>query len=129
MASHLPRFFVPGPLPGMNEIIAACKGAGGRGSAYARIKKQWTENVCWLARSAVLPKMATYRLDLVWVEPVHANGAERDRDNIEAAVKFVNDGLKLAKIIPDDKPANYLGSTHHHERGEKPGVWVALVAP
>jgi hypothetical protein len=122
------RFWIPGPLPGLNEVIAACKGSGGRGYAYAKLKKQWTENICWLAKAAQVAKVVTYRLDILWVEPIHKNGAQRDRDNIEGGgVKFLNDGLKLAKIIPDDKPANYLGSTHHHAQGAKPGAWVTVI--
>jgi hypothetical protein len=110
----------------MNEIVKAAKGSGGKGYEYAKMKKRWTENICWLAKAAQVPKTTTYRLGLLWVEPIHANGSERDRDNIEAGVKFINDGLKLAKIIPDDKPANYLGSEHKHERAAKPGVWVTV---
>jgi hypothetical protein len=124
---RLNRFWVPGQMPGMNEVIEACKGCGGRGYGYSKMKKVWTESVCWHARAARLPKFTTIRLDLEWIAPTHANKAERDRDNQEAAVKFIADGLKLAKVIPDDKPENYLGSTHHHEKGEKPGVWVMVV--
>ena len=91
------------------------------------MKKRWTQTVALHALAARIPKTTTYRLENTWVEPIHKNGAERDRDNIEAAVKFLNDGLKAARIVPDDKPANYLGSSHHHEKGAKPGVWVTVV--
>ena len=121
------RFWVNGRMPGLNEIIEACKGCGGRGYGYSRLKKQWTESVCWFAKAAQVSKVVTYRLDITWVEPIHGNKVQMDRDNREAAVKFLNDGLKLAKVIPDDKPANYLGSTHHHLQGTKPGAWVTVV--
>lgn len=121
------RFWVPGQMPGMNEIIEAAKGCGGRGYGYSKMKKAWTEAVCWHAKAARLPRFTAVRLDLVWVAPIHENKSERDRDNQEAAVKFVADGLKLAKVIPDDKPENYLGSTHHHEKSAKPGVWVTIL--
>jgi Holliday junction resolvase RusA-like endonuclease len=120
------RFFVPGPLPGLNEIIKACKGYGGRGYGYSRLKKQWTDNVAWMARAAHLPRFTAIRLELLWVEPINKNGAKRDRDNIEAGVKFLADGLKAAGVIPDDRPENYLGASHDHDRGEKPGVWVTI---
>lgn len=121
------KFWVPGQLPGLNEIIDAAKGCGGRGYGYSKLKKQWTQNIAWLAKAARVPKFTTIRLELTWVEPIHSNGAERDRDNIEAGVKFINDGLKEAKVIPDDKPENYTGSTHHHEKAAKPGVWVTVI--
>ena len=111
----------------MNEIIKACKGCGGRGLGYATMKKRWTQDVAWMAKAARISKVTTYRLDILWVEPIHANGARRDRDNIEAGVKFLNDGLKLAGIIPDDSPEYYQGSTHTHTKGDKPGVWVTVV--
>jgi Holliday junction resolvase RusA-like endonuclease len=121
------RFWVPGQLPGMNEIIAAAKGAGGRGYTYSKLKKQWTSDVAWLARAAQVPRAETIRLECTWVEPIHKNGARRDRDNVECGVKFLLDGLKAARVIPDDRPENYLGATHHHEQACKPGVWVTVV--
>jgi hypothetical protein len=122
------RFWVNGQMPGLNEVIEACKGCGGRGFKYARLKKLWTENVAWMAKAAQVTKVAgAYRLELLWVAPINGNKSEMDRDNREAGTKFVNDGLKTAKLILDDSPDYYLGSTHNHMQGTKPGVWVTVV--
>ena len=56
-------------MPGLNEIIEACKGCGGRGYGYSRLKKQWTESVCWFAKAAQVSKVVTYRLDITWLSP------------------------------------------------------------
>ena len=53
--SELAGLWVPGPLPGMNELIAAAKGSGGRGAAYSRLKQQWTDAVVGLAQSQKVP--------------------------------------------------------------------------
>jgi len=120
------RFWVPGPLPGMNEIIKAAK-AGRRGIVYSNMKAEWTGHVEMHARSARVPPCVRVRLDLLWVEAKKKNGANRDPDNIEAGAKFVWDGLVDAGVIPNDKAENNAGSSHHHERGPCPGVWVTVV--
>jgi|WetSurMetagenome_2_1015567.scaffolds.fasta_scaffold15552_7 hypothetical protein len=126
-ASKSYRFWVPGQMPGLNEMIAAAKGCGGRGYRYATMKQQWTGLVALHARAARIPKVVSYLLALTWVEQINKNGARRDRDNVESAVKFVNDGLKLAKVTPDDGPDYYLGATHVHQDGQKPGVWIEVI--
>lgn len=119
------RFWVNGQMPGLNEIIEACKGCGGRGYGYARLKKQWTSDVALMAKAArVAAVPGAYRLELLWVAPINANKAAMDRDNRESGV---NDGLKLAQLIQDDGPAYYQGSTHTHTTGPRPGVWVTVV--
>jgi hypothetical protein len=121
------RFWVPGPLPGMNEIIDAAKGFGGRGVGYSKLKKEWTEKVCWHAKAAHVPKFERVRLEFLWIEPVRSNGAERDPDNVEAGQKFIWDGLKLAKVIPDDKRKQNAGTKHDHEKGALAGVEVTII--
>ncbi|MDQ1343253.1 MAG: hypothetical protein QG571_1874, partial [Pseudomonadota bacterium] len=78
------RFWVPGPLPGLNEIIAAAKGSGGKGLAYSRMKEQWTGTIYFLARSARIPRLSRVRIILDWG---HAN-QRHDPDNVEAGKKF-----------------------------------------
>jgi hypothetical protein len=121
------RFFIPGPLPGLNEIIEACKGAGGRGYGYAAMKRQWTQHVAFHVIASRVPFAERVRLELAWVETINQNGAARDPDNIEAGQKFIWDGLKAAKRIPDDKMANNAGTSHTYGAGPKPGVWVTVI--
>jgi hypothetical protein len=99
------RLFIPGHLPGMNEVVEAAKGAGGRGARYATMKRQWTELVWALAKSARLRPVKRARLAFLWIE----RDKRRDLDNIAAAKKFVNDGLVNAGILSGDGWAGVVG--------------------
>jgi hypothetical protein len=122
------HFWVPGQLPGMNEIVATAKGAGGRGYTYAKVKKRWTNDVALHVIAAGVPKgLKMIRIECHWIEPLHENKSSRDPDNIEAGQKFLWDGLVLAKVIPNDKRANNAGSSHRHSNGCVPGVEVIVV--
>ena len=117
------RFFVPGPLPGQNEIIAACKGCGGKGYGYATMKKQWTLAVFWRAKEAQLPHVKRARFEYRWIERDMA----RDPSNIVAARKFVEDGLVDAKVLNNDGWKQIAGWTDIFEVGAKPGVEVTII--
>lgn len=92
--------WVPGPLPGMNELIAAAKGSGGRGYRYAAIKRQWRNNVHLLALEARLPKFpGRVVMTWEWLE----RDRRRDPDNIAAGGrKLVLDGLVAAGVLKGD---------------------------
>lgn len=122
------RFWVPGQLPGTNEIVDAAKGCVGKGYGYAKMKAAWTDKVKMHALAARVPKgLRRVRLECTWIEPVNGNGANRDPDNIEAGQKFLWDGLVKAKILPNDKRANNAGSSHTHQVGPVPGVEVTVI--
>ncbi len=122
------KLWIPGPLPGMNEIVEAAKGYGGKGLGYSKLKRAWTETVAWRAKAAGLHRtpMACVHLDCHWIEAKNKNGATRDPDNIEAGVKFCLDGLKVAGVIPDDKMANIASIHHTHAMGPLAGVEVTV---
>jgi len=94
------QFFVPGPLPGLNELIAAAKGSGGQGRAYSRLKRQWTETIWALAKRDRLKPFvgrATFRFE--WIE----KDKRRDPDNIAAGGrKLILDGLVKAGVLKGD---------------------------
>ena len=90
------RLWIPGPLPGENEIIAAAKGFGGRGYGYAKIKKQWTAAA--QSAAAGVPPLTRARFTFIW----HEVAKRRNPDNIAAGVKFVYDGLVAAGVLPND---------------------------
>lgn len=123
-------FWVSGPLPGLNEIIAAAKGSGGKGLAYSRMKAQWTETVYMLTRAARIPRLRRVHLRLTWV---HAD-KRHDPDNCEAGQKFVWDGLKGppsqckagTTVLENDGWDQNAGSEHSHKVGPKAGVWVTV---
>jgi hypothetical protein len=124
------RFWVNGPLPGLNEIIAAAKGCGGQGLAYSRMKEQWTGTIYFAARAALVPRLARVRLRLDWV---HVD-KRHDPDNQEAGQKFVWDGLKGppaqckagTSVLANDGWDQNAGTEHHHEVGPRAGVWVTV---
>lgn len=117
------RFWVPGPLPAQNEMIAKAKGFGGRGIGYSKLKAEWTSTIAWIIKAAHVPAAKRLRLRFDWV----SKDKRHDPDNIEAGQKFVWDALKLAGVLENDGWAQNAGSEHHHSIGEKPGVWVTVL--
>lgn len=116
-------FFVPGPLPGMNEIVEAGKAgkAGSRGRIYAAMKRDNTALVQLCAR--LLHPMAAAHVRLEWREP----NRRRDPDNVRAGAKFVLDGLVAAGILSGDGWSQI--RSIRDEFGldaDRPGVWVTL---
>ena len=120
--------WIPGPLPGLNDLIKAAKGAGGTGRGYSRLKRQWTQTVWALAKRQRLPMLIGARLVFEWRE----KGRRRDPDNIAAGGrKLILDGLVLAKVLPGDGWAHVLGWTDRFcvvGSGMLPGVMVTLEA-
>lgn len=92
--------WVPGPLPGLNELIAAAKGSGGRGAGYARLKRQWTDVVQAIAQSKKVPRFEGRAFFIfTWIE----RDRRRDPDNVAAGGrKLILDGLVRAGVISGD---------------------------
>ena len=122
--------WIPGPLPGMNEMLFA-RAAGRttgrkRRDRYQRMKHQWTKTVAELARCESLPAMtARAWISFAWVE----KDRRRDPDNVAAARKFVLDGLVKAGVLANDgqkQISGFLDTFHLAEDGRSPGVLVEL---
>lgn len=116
--------WVPGPLPGQNEIISAAKSGRGGANAYSRMKKQWGDTVWALARAAKLrPLDLPVRVSFLWTEKAR----RRDLDNIIAGGKFVMDGLVKAGVLGGDG-WNHVGAIEHRFMvdAKRPGVQVWL---
>jgi hypothetical protein len=94
---------IVGPLPGMNEMIAAAKGSGGRGRGYATMKLAWTLKVKSEAKG--LRPVSRAFLRFTWFE----SSRRRDPDNVCAAKKFILDGLVAAGVLPKDGWASVAG--------------------
>ena len=91
--------WIPGPLPGLNELLAAARSAHGRGSAYASLKRQWGDTVWALAKAAKLKPVACAELVFEWREP----NRRRDPDNVSSAGrKLILDGLVKAGVLSGD---------------------------
>lgn len=100
-------FFIPGPLPGMNEIIDAAKTFRNIPSKnirrpynrlykYTEFKEKW--NTYIKARIGKSEPMKKIWINFIWIEP----DRKRDPDNIAAAKKFILDGMILAGLIKND---------------------------
>jgi hypothetical protein len=115
--------WIPGSLPGMNNVIAAAKGQGGRGWNYAALKKKWTNDIALIARaSKVTPIVGPAWLDFTWRE----KDRRRNPDNIAAGRKFVLDGLVTAGVLAEDGWNQIAGWTDRWEVSQRPGVLIEL---
>lgn len=113
------QFFVPGPLPGMNDYIST-----GNRFRYNTEKKQWVRLIAARIMAGKVQPMR--RAHLVWVW--HEKSRRRDPDNFTSiGKKFILDSLVACKILPDDGWDEIAGwqdawvCTPHN-----PGVWVYL---
>ena len=115
-------FFVPGKLPGQNDILAAAKSGGGKTNAYHRLKIYWEGIIVQYIRAANIKPMDSARITFLWVE---AN-KRRNPDNIAAAKKFLIDAMVTAGIFQNDGWNQILGFDDGWVLGDHPGVYVRL---
>lgn len=96
----LASLWIPGPLPGLNDLIAAAKGAGGRGRAYSVLKRDWTAVIKGIAHREKTPAFpGRVMLFFHWFE----KDKRRDPDNVAAGGrKIVLDGLVAAGVLKGD---------------------------
>ena len=117
------QLWIPGQLPGLNEVVAAAKGFGGRGIGYSNLKDAWTTTVWALAKRERLIPVASAALTFTWFE----RSRRRDPDNFSAAKKFCLDGLVKAGVLPDDGWDEIVSFTDRWRLApEAPGVMVTI---
>lgn len=136
-------FFVAGKVPSLNELLDAKAGGApivrsiimratkGKGkqrgahyTAYNDIKQDWTRRTMRSLPAHVARVEAAY-FGYVIVE----ESLRRDPSNVcSAAIKFIEDGLVKAKVMPNDGWKNVLGirMVAIHRPGRDPGVFVVL---
>ena len=118
------RFWIPGPLPGLNEVLASAKGYGGRGFGYAKLKRQWTQTIALHVLAAGIKHVDRARFEFRWVE----KDKRRDPSNIAAGGrKLIEDSLVLAKVLTNDGWKQIAGWTDTFEVGPRPGVEVTII--
>ena len=135
-------FWVPGKVPSLNDLLDA-KGTrqpivrsiimrqkprkgqrGGEFDLYNDIKQDWTQRTIRAVGSPFVRVQQAFFGYLVVEETLR-----RDPSNIcSAAVKFIEDGLVKAGVIPNDGWDNVLGIRVHwvHRKGRDPGVYVVM---
>ncbi|MDF1565312.1 MAG: hypothetical protein P1V51_19905 [Deltaproteobacteria bacterium] len=125
-------FFLDGPCPGENELLAAARKAGWRRRGgerifvdpYNEMKKHWSEAVAvalWTAgtRAVDYPVHVHFR----WIE----RNRRRDKDNVAGAKKLIIDGLRYAGILANDGWEHVVGfSDDFAVDKERPGVEITL---
>jgi hypothetical protein len=123
--------WIPGPMPGLNEMLAAARSVRGKGSAYATLKRQWGDVVWSRAQSAGLHRLGAFAVPVAvrfeWVE----RDRKRDPDNIRAGAKAILDGLVKAGVLAGDGWKHVAGlSDAFSVDAKSPGVRVTIeVAP
>ena len=119
------NFFVPGPLPGMNEIIKASKSRYGKTFAYSLMKRKWTKKVAdsiFMHAPRNVPKFDCVKVMFNWV----CKDRRMDPDNIAAGKKFVFDGMVKAGLIPNDNWRHVHSWDDFFMVYDSPGVYVSV---
>ena len=115
------NFFIPGRLPGLNEIIHEARH---HYHASAKQKKKYTNLVADVVR-LTFRKYGTIQgrvwISFIWTE----QDKRRDPGNFRCGEKFITDGLVLAGLLKGDGWKHIAGFTDTWEVGE-PGVWVEV---
>lgn len=118
--------FIPGPLPGLNEILAAAKEGRGKHNSYGRMKEKWDKRIVGHIRIQGIKPISNGRFGFLWIEKER----RRDPDNIAAGKKFILDALVTAGVLPSDGPKNVLGFIGDDfkiaEGEQRPGVIVKI---
>ena len=111
-------FFVPGRLPGANDIIRK------HYMVYSTLKKEWGRRIALQILVAKLRPVGYCRIEFVW----HELTEKRDPDNVIFGQKFVLDALRDTKIVRDDS-RKFIHSLTHRVIVDpsRPGVEVTLI--
>ena len=111
-------FFIPGPLPGMNDF------EGNTRWAYRRAKANWDLIISIAIKQAKLKPMQRVFITLEWRE----QSKRRDPSNFTGmGKKFIEDALVKCGILPDDGWDEIIGwEDSWAVNKDKPGVWVTL---
>lgn len=125
------RLFIPGRLPGLNELLEAkatfgrTKGGSGKAwNGYAALKADMGQRVLLLAQSQKLRSVQRAYFTYVFRE----EDRKRDPSNFVAGgMKIIEDALKVAGILPGDGWKVVLGFAPHWLVDlDHPGVTVFL---
>jgi len=122
-------FFVPGPLPGLNEMLDA-RGQGKRigrkrPNRYNDLKREWETLICLeIARQRIKPITTRAEFEFFWCEP----NLRRDPDNISGGGKLILDSLVIAEILPNDNQKWVKKLIHDfvEPNPRDPGVFVVI---
>lgn len=123
-APPLQILFIPGRLPGLNDLIRTAKVRRGAWSLYQQTTANWHRTIALLARAQGLAPVGRAFLSFTWLE---AN-RRRDPSNVAAAgQKYIEDALQKAGILANDGWRHIAGYAHHFGvKPDQPGVIVEI---
>lgn len=117
------QLFIPGPLPGLNEIMAANLKRRGKWNAYDMMKRAWGSTIVTLIQQANLTPVDSCFLTFTWYEPTK----KRDPDNVSVGKKFILDSLVMAGILKNDGWKQVQGfEDFWYVSKQQPGVMVEV---
>lgn len=121
------QLWIPGRLPGLNELMAmALRPKYGR-RLYAQAKAKHSHEIGLLARAAGIPAFEAAHFKFHWVEP----NRRRDKDNVAAGGrKLILDALQECSVLGNDGWKQILSFADTFEvNAANPGVMVVLSSP
>lgn len=115
------EFFIPGRLPGLNEIISAC-----RNNRFGAAKQKREAEARIFLSLRKIPKLEPpVFIHFTWCEP----DRRRDKDNIGAGKKFILDALVKSGRLPNDGWNQIEGYSDSFIVSDNPGVRVTIHEP
>lgn len=122
MTGRSESFFLPGRLPGLNEVLAGGRKHGRY--SYNNTKQLYTSTIAQIATASMQPWPNGAHVALTFYEP----NKRRDPDNFTAvAAKFILDGLVQGGILADDGWDEVLSLRYMWDMNkDKPGIHVCL---
>lgn len=125
MRAPLPQLlWIPGPLPGLNELINTRGSAKGRANPWAAAKKKWHSTIGLLARHQQLRPFDAAHWTYLFIE----KHEKRDKTNIAAAAcKLIEDSIVENGYLKNDGWSQVLSYQHWFVVNESnPGVLLYL---
>jgi hypothetical protein len=107
------HLWIPGTVPGLNEILAASSTVvrgphGGFYREYQVLKRQWSERVVLMARAQDIKRPSERGCYLTYL--FFEEAQRRDPSNFTAGgMKVIEDGLQAAGILQNDGWQDVLG--------------------
>lgn len=112
--------YIPHDLPDLNTVINQSKT---HWSKYRKLKQSATDTCAWYAKRHLRPiGEQRVRICCVWCNQKWL----KDPDNVSHAVKYILDGLVIAKILPNDNYRYISEIQHHFEVAKESGVTVMI---
>jgi len=120
---NIQQFFVPGPLPGANDIIRK------HHMVYTKLKTLWGQRIGRVIVASKVQKVDACHIAFEWREQRGNLSHRRDPDNVMFGQKFILDALVQGWILPDDSMDEIRSLTHRVILvDDAPGVLVTLTA-